>query len=277
MMVFIPASASVRVLRQRLNGSEAVLDPMLEFPDKKRQSLLGRGPSRELVAAGDHRGLPAPLATYSEVVSANHVENVPRSATVKAVLHIEVAPRSGREANVFGAISRSISPRFQPIRAATLFDFARSLGRNLEGPMSAKLRFFLAGAATAIAIIAVGFGGGALFASSASKQVRPARIEHQATAPTPAVRVALPATSEPVAPTPVLAVDLSQEKAQQTQLPPQAQSEAQTEERPKTRRELREERRKLRVERRAEGRERRHHRKASQQQEASRNGEIPPQ
>lgn len=60
-MVFIPASASVRVLRQRLNGSEAVLDPMLEFPDKKRQSLLGRGPSRELVAAGDHRGLPAPL------------------------------------------------------------------------------------------------------------------------------------------------------------------------------------------------------------------------
>lgn len=142
--------------------------------------------------------------------------------------------------------------------------------------MSAKLRFFLAGAATTIAIIAAGFGGGALFANSASKQVRPARIEHQATAPIPAVRVALPATSEPIAPTPVVAIDFAQEKAQPTQLPPQVKSEAQTEEPPKTRRELREERQKLREERRAERRERRHHRKASQQ-EASGNGEIAPQ
>jgi hypothetical protein len=42
--------------------------------------------------------------------------------------------------------------------------------------MSAKLRFFFAGVATTIAIIAAGFGGGALFARSASIQVRPARI-----------------------------------------------------------------------------------------------------
>jgi hypothetical protein len=141
--------------------------------------------------------------------------------------------------------------------------------------MTAKLRFFLAGAATTIAIIAAGFGGGALFASSASKQVRPARIDHQVAAP--AVRVALPATSEPIAPTAVVAIDVAQEKAQQTQLPLRAQSEAETEERPKTRRELREERRKLREERRAERREWRHHRKLRQQQEASGNGEISPQ
>lgn len=141
--------------------------------------------------------------------------------------------------------------------------------------MTAQLRFFLAGAATTIAIIAAGFGGGALFASSASEQVRPARIDHQAAAP--AVRVALPATSEPLAPTPVLAVDFAQEKTQKTQLPPQARSEAQSEERPKTRRELREQRRKMREERRAERRERRHHHKPSQQQEASGNGEISPQ
>ncbi|MBR1092025.1 hypothetical protein JQ621_31595 [Bradyrhizobium manausense] len=140
--------------------------------------------------------------------------------------------------------------------------------------MTANLRFFLAGAATTIAIIAAGFGGGALFASSASNQVRPARIDHQVAAP--AVRVALPATSEPIAPTAVVAIDVAQEKTQQTQLPLRAQS-AQTEERPKTRRELREERRKLREERRAERREWRHHRKLWQQQEASGNGEISPQ
>ncbi|MGY4330164.1 polynucleotide 5'-kinase involved in rRNA processing [Bradyrhizobium sp. LB7.2] len=86
----------------------------------------------------------------------------------------------------------------------------------------------------------------------------------------PAVRAALPATSEPIAPTAVVAIDVAQEKAQQTQLPLRAQSEAQTEERPKTRRELREERR-------AERREWRHHRKLWQQQEASGNGEISPQ
>ncbi|WP_426615297.1 hypothetical protein [Bradyrhizobium sp. McL0616] len=102
--------------------------------------------------------------------------------------------------------------------------------------MSAKLRFFISGVVTTIAIIAAGFGGGALFASSASKQVRPARIQHQATAPTPAVRVALPATSEPITPPPVVAVDLAEEKSQQTQLPPQARYEGQTDERPKTRR-----------------------------------------
>ena len=139
--------------------------------------------------------------------------------------------------------------------------------------MSAKLRFFLAGAATTIAIIATGFGGGALFASSASKQMRPARIDHQAAAP--AVRVALPATSEPTTLEPAVVIGPSEKKARQTQLPPQAQLEAQQEERPKTRRELREERRKLREERRAERRERRH-RRVWQQQEASGNGETAP-
>jgi hypothetical protein len=99
--------------------------------------------------------------------------------------------------------------------------------------MSAKLQFFLAGVAATVAIIAAGFGGGALFASSASKQMRPARIDHQAAAPV--VRVALPATSELTTPEPAVAVGLTQEKAQQTQLPPQAQREAQ-QERPKTRR-----------------------------------------
>lgn len=116
-----------------------------------------------------------------------------------------------------------------------------------DPPISARLRFFLAGVATTIAIITAGFGGGALFASSASKQVRPARIEHQAAAP-PA-RAALPATSEPITAEPVVVVGLRQEKAQQTQLPPQAQLEAQTD-RPKTKWELREERRKLREDRR---------------------------
>jgi hypothetical protein len=140
--------------------------------------------------------------------------------------------------------------------------------------MTAKLRFFLAGAATTVAIIAAGFSGSALFASSASKQVRPARIEHQASAPTPAARVA-PITSEPITATPVVAVEFAERKAQQSQLLPQAQPEVQKEERPRTRRELREERQKLvREERRAERRERRHHRKASQQQEANGDGEI---
>ncbi|MBR0734516.1 hypothetical protein JQ595_37800 [Bradyrhizobium japonicum] len=141
--------------------------------------------------------------------------------------------------------------------------------------MSAKLRFFLAGAATTIAIIAAGFGGGALFASSASKQGHPARIDRQATAP--AARVALPATSEPIAPERVPAVGPTQEQAQLSQRPPQAQPVAQQEERPKTRQELREERRKLREERRAERRERRHHRWVSPQQEASGDGQFAPQ
>ncbi|WLB24464.1 hypothetical protein [Bradyrhizobium japonicum] len=66
MTVFIPASASVRVLRQRLNGSEAVLDPMLEFPDKKRQSLLGGPASSSPLAT---TAVPAPLATCPEVTN----------------------------------------------------------------------------------------------------------------------------------------------------------------------------------------------------------------
>lgn len=140
--------------------------------------------------------------------------------------------------------------------------------------MPAKLQFFLAGVATTVAIIAAGFGGGALFASSASKQVRPARVDHQTAVPV--VRVALPATSEPTTVEPAVAIGLPKEKAQQSQLLPQA-PQTQPAVRPRTRRELREERRKLRAERRAERREGRHHRDAGQQQEAGRNGETAPQ
>ncbi|WP_247349031.1 MULTISPECIES: hypothetical protein [unclassified Bradyrhizobium] len=58
---------------------------MFELLNQKGQSLLGLGPSRELFAAGGQRGPAFDVATDGDVVSANHVENVSRPATVQTL------------------------------------------------------------------------------------------------------------------------------------------------------------------------------------------------
>jgi hypothetical protein len=128
--------------------------------------------------------------------------------------------------------------------------------------MQVKLRYFIAGAATTAAIVAVAFGGGALLATATSGPGKPAiRVERQASAP--AARVVLAATSEPAVPasSPAPVSDGNSAGATSPQAPPLARipEQQQTEERPLTRRELRQERHRLREERRVERWARRHH------------------
>jgi hypothetical protein len=130
-----------------------------------------------------------------------------------------------------------------------------------EALMEVKQRYFIAGAATTAAIVAVAFGGGALLATASGPGKPATRVERQASAP--AARVVLAATSEPAVPaiSPAPVSDAKSAGATSPPAPPLAQipEQQQAEERPLTRRELRQERHRLRDERRAERWARRHH------------------
>lgn len=136
--------------------------------------------------------------------------------------------------------------------------------------MTSQARIFLAGVGTTVVILAIGFGGGVLLATSAlpdnGSTVRRNQQISQTTVP--ATRVVYPASSEPVA---QVTADIP--KPQLPSMQPldqglsvpgswQAQPEHQ-----KTRRELRAEKRKERAERRAERHASRYHWQVLHQQE----------
>ncbi len=131
--------------------------------------------------------------------------------------------------------------------------------------MTPKLRFFLSGVATTVAVLAAAFGSGALLANSMSKsgkETRPiVRIETQGAVPVS--RVALPDSSQP-APAAAAAERIAELHPAAGALQPATEvsqpafAPHAVNDRPKSRRELREERRILRVQRRADRREKRH-------------------
>ena len=135
--------------------------------------------------------------------------------------------------------------------------------------MTSQARIFVAGVATTFVILAIGFGGGVLLATSAVKDNGSAvrRNPEISQMTVPATRVVHPASSEPVA---QLIADVPKRQLPSVQLPDQgvgAPEQAQPHEHQKTRRELRAEKRRERAERRAERRARRYHWEALRQQE----------
>jgi hypothetical protein len=132
--------------------------------------------------------------------------------------------------------------------------------------MTSYARIFFAGVGTTFAILAIGFGGGVLLATSAVKD-NGSVVGAKSQTAVPAARIVHPTSSEPVAqatadvlkppPPPVQPAD----PAVTTSEP----SQAQPDDYQKTRKELRAERRRERAERRA----RRYHREALRQQEPS--------
>ena len=137
--------------------------------------------------------------------------------------------------------------------------------------MTSHARIFFAGVGTTFIILAIGFGGGVLLATSAVKDNgsavgRPPQIPQMTV---PATRVVHPASSEPVA---QVITDTPKPKLPLVQPPDQGvstpePSQAQPHEHQKTRRELRAEKRRERAERRAERRARRYHWEPLRQQE----------
>jgi len=136
--------------------------------------------------------------------------------------------------------------------------------------MTSHARIFVAGVATTFVILAIGFGGGVLLATSAVKDngcaVRRNPEISQMTVP--ATRVVHPASSEPAA---QVTADVSKPQLPLVQAPDQwgsapEPSQAQPHEYQKTSRELRAEKRRERAERRAERRARRYHWEPMRQQ-----------
>ena len=137
--------------------------------------------------------------------------------------------------------------------------------------MTSHARIFFAGAGTTFVILAIGFGGGVLLATSAVKDSGSAvRRNPQISQMTvPATRDVHPASSDPVAqvtadvPKPHLPSVQASNQPVSAPEPPQTQPH----EHQKTRRELRAEKRRERAERRAERRARRYHWEPLRQQE----------
>ena len=136
--------------------------------------------------------------------------------------------------------------------------------------MTSHARIFFAGAGTTFVILAIGFGGGVLLATSAVNDNGSAvKRNPQISQMTAATRVVHPVSSEPVAqvtadvPKPQLpSVQVSDQPVSAPE-PPQTQPY----EHQKTRRELRAEKRRERAEHRAERRARRYHWEPLRQQE----------
>jgi type IV secretory pathway VirB10-like protein len=85
--------------------------------------------------------------------------------------------------------------------------------------MAAKERIFFAGVGTTFAILAIGFGGGLLMASSTLHETRPQRVEQL-----PTVRVVHPTSAQPPLPVTAAAATepLSRTVAPEVQAKPQA-------------------------------------------------------